>query len=183
MTIIEIILICLGLSLDNFTVSASSACKKTEKVSFNTALKVAGIFTLTGVICLLCGFWGGVKLQKIIGAFDHWIAALILAYIGIKMMIDTFKTQNEVNCLLTSIKPLILMALATNIDVLAVGVSLAFYFTNIWLVLIILSVCIMIATLVGFLVGIKIGQKLGHWAEFLGGAVLFLISIKIIVQG
>ena len=74
------------------------------------------------------------------------------------------------------------MALATNIDVLAIGIGLALYKVNIWLVLTTLIICITTATFAGVYLGAVLGTKLGKKAEFLGGLVLLLISIKILIQ-
>ena len=178
----EILLICLSLSLDNFAVAASAGCDN-KTLSFTRVLKVCLAFTGAGVICLLLGFFGGKEIGKIIGAYDHWAAFFILAYIGTKMVLNVFKKDKEENCPLTSFKTLMIMALATNIDVLAIGIGLALYQVNIWLVLITLCTCIIIATLLGVYLGTILGKKLGKKAELCGGFVLLLISIKILIQG
>ena len=100
------------------------------------------------------------------------------------MILSIFKKDNGARpCALTSFKTLLIMALATNIDVLAIGISLALYKVNIWLVLITLCVCIMSATLLGVYLGTMLGNKLGKKAELCGGIVLLLVSIKILIGG
>ena len=183
MRFIEILLICLSLSLDNFAVAASAGCDK-KALPFLRILKVCGVFVGAGIICLLFGFFGGKEIGKFIGNYDHWVAFFILAYIGTKMILNMFK-KDEINrsCPLTSFKTLMIMALATNIDVLAIGISLALYNVNIWLVLITLCACIMTSTLGGVYLGTMLGTKLGKKAELCGGIVLLLVSIKILVTG
>jgi len=178
----EILLICLSLSLDNFAVAASAGCNKKD-LPFWNILKVCFAFVGTGIFCLIFGFYGGKELGKIIGAYDHWVAFFILAYIGTKMILNIFKKEEKQSCALTSYKTMLIMALATNIDVLAIGISLALYKVNILLVLITLFTCITLATLAGVYLGTMLGHKLGKKAECLGGLVLLLISIKILVQG
>lgn len=179
----EILLICLSLSLDNFAVSASAGCDGKD-LPFTRILKIVFTFVGIGATCLLLGFYGGKGLGKIIGAYDHWAAFFILAYIGTKMVLSIFKKENTTRpCSLISFKIIMIMALATNIDVLAVGISLALYKVNILLVLSTLCVCIATATAAGVLVGTMLGNKLGTKAEFLGGLVLLAISIKILLQG
>ena len=178
----EILLICLSLSLDNFAVAASAGCDN-KALTFQRILKVCLAFMGAGVICLLFGFFGGKEIGKIIGAYDHWAAFFILAYIGTKMISNVFKKSEEEHCPLTSLKTVMIMALATNIDVLAVGISLALYQVNIWLVLATLCTCIIVATLLGVHLGTVLGKKLGKKAELCGGIVLLLISIKILIQG
>ena len=179
----EILLICLSLSLDNFAVAATAGCGH-ESVNIKRVIKVCSAFMGAGIICLLFGSFGGKELGKIIGNYGHWVAFFILAYIGTKMILNVFKKDDtKKSCPLTSFKTLMIMALATNIDVLAVGISLALYKVNIWLVLITLCVCIAAATSIGVYLGAILGCKLGKKAEFCGGIVLLLISIKILVQG
>ena len=179
----EILLICLSLSLDNFAVAASAGCGR-EDINIKRIIKVCCTFVGTGAILLLAGFYGGKELGKIIGAYDHWAAFFILAYIGTKMILNIFKQDGaEKSCSLASFKTLMFMALATNIDVLAIGISLALYKVNILLVLSTLCICIICATLAGVYLGTMLGGKLGKKAEFCGGIVLLLISIKILVEG
>ena len=178
----EILLICLSLSLDNFAVAASVGCDN-KALSFMRILKVCLAFMGAGLVCLLLGFFGGKEIGKIIGDYDHWAAFIILAYIGTKMILNVFKKEKEEHCPLTSLKTVMIMALATNIDVLAIGIGLALYQVNIWLVLITLCSCIIAATLLGVYLGTILGRKLGAKAEVCGGIVLLLISIKILLQG
>lgn len=179
----EILLICLSLSLDNFAVAASAGCDNKD-LPFPRVFKVCLAFVGAGIICLLLGFFGGKELGKIIGDYDHWAAFFILAYIGSKMILNVFKKEEgKRTCPLTSFKTLMIMALATNIDVLAIGISLALYKVNIWLVLITLCTCITTATSLGVYLGTMLGTKLGKKAELCGGIVLLLVSIKILISG
>ena len=172
----------MSLSLDNFAVTASAGCDNKD-LPFARIFKVCLVFAGTGMVCLLLGFFGGKEIGKFIGDYDHWAAFFILAYIGTKMILNVFKKDDGARCALTSFKTLMIMALATNIDVLAIGISLALYKVNIWLVLTTLCACIMGATLSGVYLGTMLGSKLGKKAELLGGLVLLLVSIKILVEG
>ena len=179
----EILLICLSLSLDNFAVAATAGCNN-KAISPLRIFKVCCAFVGAGAICLFAGFYGGKELGKFIGNYDHWVAFFILAYIGTKMVLNVFKPESlNKSCPLTSFKMLMLMSLATNIDVLAIGISLALYKVNIWLVLLTLCMCIATATSIGVYLGAILGCKLGKKAEFCGGIVLLLVSIKILING
>lgn len=181
MNFLEILLICLSLSLDNFAVATSAGCGN-KTLPLTRSLKVCLSFVGAGIICLLFGFFGGKGISKIIGNYGHWVAFFILAYIGSKMILNVFKKEENKNtCPLISFKTILLMALATNIDVLAIGIGLALYQVNIWLVLITLCICIIAATLLGIYLGTKLGTKLGKKAEICGGIILLLISIKILI--
>ena len=178
----EILFICLSLSLDNFAVAATAGCNN-KAISAIRIFKVCCAFVGAGVICLFAGFYGGKELGKLIGNYDHWTAFFILAYIGTKMILNFFKPDGlNKPCPLTSFKTLMFMALATNIDVLAIGISLALYQVNILLVLITLCICITLFTLAGVYLGAVLGCKLGKKAEFCGGIVLLIVSIKILCQ-
>ena len=184
MGFLDILLISIGLSMDNMAVAAASSCGSRD-YSFKASLKVAVSFCLTGLICLLLGWFGGTYLEKYISSWDHWLSFFILIYIGGKMILSFFKPSQVDTCAynLMKTKTLIGLALATNIDVFAVGLTLAFYNTSLVLVLSVLSVCIIVFTLLGFFMGKKMGALFGKKAELIGGVILLIIAIKILIQG
>jgi len=184
MNIFDILLICMGLSMDNLAVAIAGSCG-TNKFSIKTDIKVSLIFCLTGLICLLLGWFGGVHLEVYISAWDHWASFFILGYIGGKMILTFLKSPKLNYCSydITKTKTLIILALATNIDVFAIGLTLAFYKVNLALVISILTVSIIFFTMIGFFAGKKVGFALGRKAELLGGAILILIGLKILIQG
>lgn len=182
MAFFDILLISIGLSMDNMAVAAASSCGS-KNYSFKISIKVAVSFCLTGLICLLLGFFGGTYLEKYISSWDHWASFLILVYIGGKMVLNFFK-PSQVACYdLLKTKTLIGLALATNIDVFAISLTLAFYQTSLSLVLAILSICIIIFTLMGFFMGRKMGAIFGKKADLMGGIILIVIGTKILIQG
>ena len=180
----DILLISVGLSMDNMAVAAASSCGS-KSYSLKIIAKVAFTFCLTGLICLLLGFFGGTYLEKYISAWDHWVSFFILVYIGCKMVLNFIKAEQvslgTYNLLKT--KTLIILALATNIDVFAIGLTLAFYQTSLPLVLAVLSICIVIFTLFGFFMGKKMGALFGKKAELIGGVILIVIAFKILLEG
>lgn len=187
MGIFDIILITLSLCADNFAVSAAACCggakyglKEIEKVVFS--------FCTVGLICLLGGYYGGKSLHVYISSWDHILAALILLYIGGKMCKNAFKEIKDgadicpvIN--MHSYKTLFAMAVATNIDVLAVGISMAIYEVHISVVALFLACFISIAVSLGFILGSKIGKMFGNKAELAGGIVLVLLGFKIFWEG
>ena len=184
MGIFDILLICIGLSMDNMAVAVAASCSKKD-YSANTSLKTALIFCLTGFVCLLGGWYGAFYLAKYISAWDHWLSFLILSYIGGKMLLASLKEQqnNPSSYNLTETKTLIILALATNIDVFAVGLTLSLYKTSLLMPLVLLCVCIIFFTLLGFYMGKKMGLIFGKKAELAGGLILIIIGIKILIQG
>lgn len=187
MGIFDIILITLSLCADNFAVS-TAACCSTNKYSIKDIEKVVFSFCTVGLVCLLGGYYGGKGLHKYISSWDHILAAVILLYIGVKMFRSTFGNTNKDENICPAInmhsyKTLFAMAVATNIDVLAVGISMAIYEVNIWLVALFLVCFISIAVGLGFMLGSKMGKMFGSKAEFAGGIVLVLLSLKIFWEG
>ncbi len=182
MSIVDVIILSLSLSMDNMAVAAASGCGG-KKCSLSHMFKVAAIFCLAALICLSAGWFGGNKLQNFIAGWDHWVAFALLVYIGVKMIKESRSPDVCSTYDMTALKALLLMALATNIDVLAVGVSMAFYNVNLGLVLVILLPCVAAATLTGFKIGQKLGAMFGKRVEMAGGIALILISCKILIEG
>ena len=182
MGILDILLISIGLSMDNMAVAAASSCGSTA-YPLKASIKVAISFCWVGLICLLLGWFGGTYLEKYISSWDHWVSFFILTYIGSKMILSFLKKSSVCSCNLLKTKNILMLALATNIDVFAIGLTLAFYKASLTLVLLILSFCIVFFTLFGFFMGKKMGSFFGKKAEFIGGIILIIIAVKILLQG
>lgn len=187
MSIVDILFVAMGLSMDNMAVAAASACGGQKHTAPKHIIKVCLAFCGVGIAFLTAGFFGGTKLQSFISGWDHWLAFFLLFYIGIKMVKESFTNKAEEQVCtkydMTHLKTLLLLALATNIDVLAAGVSLAFYKVSLPEVLGILTVCIAASTIFGFTAGQKLGAYFGKRVEFLGGATLIVLSVKILITG
>jgi len=182
MSAADIIIISLSLSMDNMAVAAASACG--NKTGGGHVFKTALIFCLTGIVFMTAGFFGGVTLRDFISSWDHWLAFALLIYIGVKMAVESFHTEESCGKYdMTRVKTLIFLAVATNIDVLAAGVSMAFYRVNLIEVNAILAAFVFSFTVAGFLLGAKLGQRFGKKAELAGGIMLILLSLKIALNG
>jgi putative Mn2+ efflux pump MntP len=129
------------------------------------------------------GWLLGKQVEQLISNYDHWIAFGLLAILGLKMVYESLKNDNEkstFNPLRISI--LIGMALATSVDALVVGVSFAFINMNIyWSVLVIATVTFLVS-MVGILFGKKVGGSLGKRMEVIGGLILIGIGLKILLS-
>jgi manganese efflux pump family protein len=182
MSIIEIVLIGIGLSMDAFAVAT---CRGVEMKKFNikNALIVALFFGLFQALMPLIGFYIGTGFQKYIMTFDHYIAFSLLTILGAKMIVEAFKKDKDSKCD-TTLKfwPLILMAVATSIDALVVGVTFGFIGVNIWLAILIIGSITFILSFIGVFIGQKIGSKFKQIAEVIGGVVLILIGLKILLE-
>jgi len=180
MSFITILFIAIGLSMDSMAVSISGGiCMKSfcMRQSLKMAL-VMGIFQ-GGMTWL--GWAAGIHFSAYITELDHWIAFLLLTYLGGKMIRESFK-EEEKNPVTFSNKILLTLGVATSIDALAIGVSMAFLKLNIWFPAFIIAFTTFFLSFTGVLCGFRFGQKKGLKVELLGGLILIAIGIKILAE-
>lgn len=180
MSIISIILVAISLSMDAFTVSISNGIIL-KKVKLKDAFKIALYFGTFQFIMPIIGWVIGSMFSGYIESIDHWIAFILLTFIGINMMYESKNEQNDKQIKNpTNNKTILLMAIATSIDALAVGISFAMLDTYILFP----SICIGIITFFISFIGVFIGRKVGELfktnAEMLGGIILILIGLNIL---
>jgi manganese efflux pump family protein len=182
--IFEIILIAISLALDCLAVSiAGGAVFKNKKGKLKYALKTAVFFSLFQMAMPLIGWWAGYGFKNLITGFDHWIAFGLLAAIGIKMMVEGIKgNQNDEKKSLTNNRTLIILSFATSIDALAVGISFGIMDTSLLLSILTIGFFALIFSFAGFMAGNKAGKFFRGKIEIIGGAVLILIGIYIAVE-
>ena len=193
MSLVSILLTSFALSMDAFAVSVTKGIT-IKNITKKIAFKIAFFFGLFQGGMPLIGWLLGIKFEKYIKAFDHWIALILLSFLGIKMIYESIKdskqqnnnensevamdidkfTNHEIN-----MKDLIALSIATSIDALAVGVSFAFLSINITPVVITIAVITFIMCFIGVLIGNKIGYKLKDYAGIEGGVILILIGFNI----
>ena len=188
MSIIEIILLSFGLAMDAFAVSI---CKglTLKKMDWKKSLIAGGYFGVFQAIMPLIGYFL-IKLFKqneaisnFITKYDHWIAFILLIIIGINMIIESFaKEEVDGNF---GFKTMFVLAIATSIDALSVGITFAtmeLAINNYWTVLIIGGITFILSAL-GVFIGNVFGLKFKQPAEIAGGVVLILIGLKILLNG
>lgn len=188
MSIIEIILLSFGLAMDAFAVSI---CKglTLKKMDWKKSLITGGYFGVFQAIMPLIGYFL-IKLFKqneaisnFITKYDHWIAFILLIIIGINMIIESFaKEEVDGNF---GFKTMFVLAIATSIDALSVGITFATMELAIniyWTVLIIGGITFILSSL-GVFIGNVFGLKFKQPAEIVGGVVLILIGLKILLNG
>lgn len=181
MQIIELILIAIGLSFDTFAVSISTGLTN-NKIRFLQGVKVALVLAFFQTLMPLIGWFGGVQLGRLMSDFDHWIAFGLLFLLGTKMIADTFKKEEERKINPMMLKVLIYLGLATSMDALVVGVSLALISTKIIIALAVIGFTTFMAAMIGMLLGKNATGKLGKKVEVLGGLILIGIGIKILIE-
>ena len=180
MGIITVFMIAIGLAMDSLAVSISGGIVMRPfcmRQSLRLALTM-GIFQ--GGMTLL-GWLLGVSFSSYITAFDHWIAFVLLGFLGGKMIYESFE-EEETSISSFSAKTLITLGVATSIDALAVGVSMAFLKTSIYLPAFVIGFVTFSLSLIGVISGYRFGKIKGVNVELLGGVILIAIGIKILVE-
>jgi putative Mn2+ efflux pump MntP len=181
MTFIEIFLIGLGLSMDCFAVSLGVGT--TRRLKWKDILKMAFFFGFFQGLMPFLGWLAGNSIQSYIASFDHWIAFGILFIIGVRMIIESFKIQEEKKPFdIRKNLVLITLSLATSIDALATGISFGFIQVNILQAVVTITLITFLASVAGARIGEKSTFIPARWAEFTGGAVLILIGLKILFE-
>lgn len=186
MTIVELLLLAVSLCFDTFAVSISGglSLKNTE---FSKKAMIMAFFGFVQSGLLFLGYAGGSLFAHYIMQWDHWIAFIILLYIGGKMVLENLHPDScrNKNINLLNFKTLLTLAVATSIDAIAVGISLAFILLSpgkMALATLLTFIATAVASFIGLVGGEKIGCKMGEKASLVGGIVLILIGIKIVVE-
>ncbi len=184
MNLIEIFLTAVGLSMDAFAVSVTNGlcCANPEK---KNALRIGLCFGLFQGLMPLTGFFLGKAFEQYITAVDHYIALILLGYIGGKMIFDAVKEsrQGETESYVLTAKLLFLQGIATSIDALAVGVSFAALANiHIFYAAAEIAVITCILSLIGVRFGKQFGTKLGSRAQLTGGLILICLGLKIFIE-
>jgi len=182
MSFITIFLLAVALAMDAFAVSISSGVTIC-RMHLRHAIRIAAFFGGFQALMPIAGWSIGRLAADLITSFDHWIAFALLAVIGGKMVIDSFKKDDETERAdPLNIYILLTLAFATSIDAAAVGISISFLKVDIILPSIIIGIVTFIISLIGTFIGCKFGDKFGSKVEIIGGLVLIGIGIKIVIE-
>lgn len=173
--------------MDAFAISLTKGfCIR--KDALKKSLIIAILFGLFQGIMPLLGWLSGIYFESYIKSIDHWIAFILLGFLGIKMIRDSIKSKDEeeLECAIDddnlNIKELIILAIATSIDALAVGISFAFLSVNIVKASLVISITTFIICFFGVYFGKLIGKYIQKYSEILGGLILIGIGIKILIE-
>lgn len=177
---ITILLIALGLSMDSLAVCISGGIFM-KTFCIRKSLKMALIMGAFQGGMTLLGWSLGIHFSNYIRDFDHWIAFILLGYLGGKMIYESMKPECSTLSSLSD-KTLFTLGIATSIDALAVGVSLAFLKINIFVPTIIIALTTFILSLSGVCCGVKFGKIKKVNMEFIGGLILIGIGLKILIE-
>lgn len=185
MGFIEIAGLGVALSMDAFAVSVCKGLGM-KKINYGQALIIAGFFGGFQALMPLLGWLLGSRFEQLIESFDHWVAFVLLLFIGGKMIFDVIRggdDDEDESCSRFDIKELFVMAIATSIDALATGIVLAIEpDTNIWSSIAIIGSITFVICIAGVIIGNKFGSRFKDKASIAGGIILILIGVKILLE-
>ncbi len=179
----ELLFLALGLATDAFSASVCEGLKM-KKTNYTGAFVTALFFSVFQAFMPLVGYFFGVRFADVTSAFENWIAFILLVIIGGKMIIESFdnedtdKTEYRIN-----LKEITMLAVATSIDAMAVGIVFSAQKTNILTSVAVIGAVTFVLSLGGVSVGKRFGGRFGKKAEIFGGAVLIIIGVKLFVEG
>ncbi len=181
MSVIELLALALGLSMDAFAVSI---CKglSVPKLQAKHCLICGVYFGGFQALMPLIGWALGIRFQSMITNIDHWIAFVLLAVIGANMIKESFSKEEECPDASFGFKTMLTLAVATSIDALAVGVTFAFLDVSIVPAVLLIGATTFVCSAVGVKIGNVFGNRFQSKAEFLGGVVLIAIGLKILIE-
>jgi putative Mn2+ efflux pump MntP len=175
--------ISIGLAMDALAVSIAAGITLAAVTPRHT-FRLAFHFGLFQFMMPILGWLAGRQLAPQIAAYDHWAAFGLLAFVGGKMLLDARKEERP-NHRSDPTRGLMLVTLsvATSIDALAVGMSMAFMEVSVWFPSVVIGIVAATLSALGIRFGNRLGTRCGRWAEALGGCLLLLIGVRILVAG
>lgn len=185
MSILEIWLLAVSLAIDCFTVSITSGIIL-HRIRWGIFLKMAFLFGLFQAAMPFLGWLGASRFNHLIETYDHWIAFALLAFLGIRMIREHFKDEEERSFDPTRMKVILTLSVATSIDALAVGISFAFTgfrtLSSLLYPLTAIGIASFVISLAGSLIGVFFGKRFNLRVEIFGGLVLIGIGVKILFE-
>lgn len=185
MSFFEVLMIGVGLSMDAF---AASVCKglSMRRASAENILLIGVFFGGFQALMPLIGYFLGKQFEDYIVSVDHWIAFALLAFIGGKMIADVVRDGGEEESVVKEdrfrLREILMLALATSIDALAVGISFAFLKVEIISAVATIGVTTLLLSALGVVIGHRFGARYKNKATLAGGVILILIGAKILLE-
>jgi len=179
---LSVFVIAIGLAMDAFAVSISCGFTISSPKHWN-ALKIAFSFGAFQAVMPVIGWSVGRFFSAYIEAFDHWIAFILLSFIGIRMIYNAIASDECATIVdPTDLKTLLMLSIATSIDALVIGVTFAFLQIQIIRPVLIIGIITFVISSAGLLIGHKLGRYFEKRVEIFGGIVLIGIGIKILIE-
>lgn len=182
MDVVSLLLLAVGLSMDVLSVSAVTGFGM-GRMSRGEMLRLAGAFGAFHVFMPFLGWLAGGSIVELISGYDHWVAFLLLAFVGGRMLLEGVRGGEEVSQgRILETRSLLLFSLAVSIDGVAVGLSFGLGGVPILFPALLLGATAFAFTLVGVAVGSKTGKWLGRWSQVIGGLILLLIGLRVLLS-
>ena len=182
MDLLSLIFTGIGLAMDASAVSIAKGMSLPNEKNKNYALKLGLAFGVFQGLMPLIGYLAGSTFSGYIQSVDHWVAFILLALIGLNMIKESREEKENEEVSDLSLKVILLLAIATSIDALAVGVSFAFLKVNIVLACSIIAIVTFILSFICVMVGKRLGSLFQKYAEIFGGIILMMIGAKILIE-
>lgn len=180
MQLSEIIIIAIGLSLDAFAVSLGAGSVGRIR-GHRGAVRLAFHFGLFQFLMPVLGWYTGIRIEPYVTSIDHWVAFVLLFYVGAKMIWESYSAEAHLRKDPSKGKEMVLLSVATSIDALVVGFSLAILRIGIWYPGFIIGIVTAVFSISGIYLGKIIGDKIGRKMEFIGGLVIIGIGTRILL--
>lgn len=183
MDFITIVAVALGLSFDTFAVSLSFGVVR-NRIIFRDAIWFGFLMAVAQAGFLVVGYFLGSLVSNFMNKADHWVALILLAILGIRMIISAMKKDEEIEHKVDFDSPMarLSMAVGTSIDAFAVGISFAFLSIQIWYSAVIIGAVTFLASMTAIRIGKSAGPRLGNKVEVIGGLLLIAIGLKIFLE-
>lgn len=181
MGVVELIVIAVGLAMDAFAVSLGKGLT-VRHVTVHHALKAGVWFGGFQALMPIVGYALGYSFTDVVASIDHWIAFGLLVLIGLNMIREAVWGDDEAQDADFGPRTMFVMAVATSIDALAVGVTMAFLNVNIVLAATVIGVITLLLSAWGVYLGSRVGDRLGSRVGILGGVILIALGVKMLVE-
>jgi putative Mn2+ efflux pump MntP len=185
MDLLNIIALAIALAMDAFAVAIATGVRL-KRVSLRQFFRLAWHFGLFQAMMPVMGWAAGLTVRARIERYDHWIAFGLLAFVGINMIREAFKMEEDARQKHDPTRglTLVMLSVATSIDALAVGLTISMLKVSIWFPALVIGLVAGFFTVVGLQLGKSVGsaERLSPVAEVLGGVVLLGIGVKILIE-
>lgn len=184
MDTLTLLLLALALAMDAFAVAVATGVRL-GKLSFPPVFRMAGAFGFFQFLMPVIGWFLGLTVRDLISTWDHWVGFGLLAFVGIGMLREALsKDDSEEKHEGDSTRgmALFMLAIATSIDALAVGISLAMTQVNVAATALVIGTITFVISLLGVRLGKRVGQGIQQRAGLVGGLILIGIGVKILVE-
>lgn len=177
----EILLISIGLAMDAFAVAICKGLSM-KKMNWKKAIIIAFYFGIFQALMPVIGYFLGVNFETLVTNIDHWIALVLLSIIGGNMIKEALQKEEKTSNDSVKFKEMVILAIATSIDALAVGITFAFLKADIVFAFSSIGIITFLISLIGVKIGNVFGDRFEKKAEIFGGCILIFLGIRILLN-